>query len=589
MKIATTIRGLLAVLALQSVTFCTYGQHALTEVELTTQIEKSSKIIEGEVLDQESFWDSNHQNIYTKHTLQVFKVFKGASSETIQLITQGGVVGLEAEVVSTSLQLRKGDLGVFMLKSNVHKSIESSSSGESFNPVSASQGFYKYDLLNNKAANRFRNFDDIESSLYQELQSNLQSEYKDVKYFRVKEEVHRRSKSLNRSTSEASISSFSATSNSAGTGSVLTINGSGFGSTTGAVGFSDANYGGAIYYDALDSQILSWTDNKIQVEIPDRAGTGEIKVTSAENSAVESSSKLNIDFAQINIDYSDRAFQTQHINNNNDGGNTWIMNQGFSTSEAKDAFVRAFESWTCNTGVNWTIDSETTTISKRLSDGVNIITFDDSLPSGVLGSCSSRYSGCTEGGEVKWYVKELDIVFNSSKPWNFSAGNPSSGQIDFESVAVHELGHGHQLGHVIDSNVTMHYALSVGEMQRGLSPEDLVGAKDVQNRSSSSTVCGELSMTDYSCSSLGIDDEELLNDFVIYPNPAKNNFYIKNNSSITIDQVTIYNIEGRQISSLELTNSNRLSPISIQGFSPGLYFINMKSDLGVLTKKLMIK
>ena len=152
------------------------------------------------------------------------------------------------------------------------------------------------------------------------------------------------------------------------------------------------------------------------------------------------------------------------------------------------------------------------------------------------------------------------------------------------------MGHGHQLGHVIDSNVTMHYALSVGETQRGLSQDDLVGAKDVQNRSSSSTICGELSMTDASCSSsLGVDDEALLNDFILYPNPAKNSFYIKNNSSMIIDQVDIYNIEGRKISSLEITNSNRLAPVSIQGYAPGLYFINMKTEVGILTKKLMIK
>ncbi len=65
-------------------------------------------------------------------------------------------------------------------------------------------------------------------------------------------------------------------------------------------------------------------------------------------------------------------------------------------------------------------------------------------------------------------VAELDIEFDSTYNWNYGPGAPAFSQYDFESVAVHELGHGQQLGHVINSAEIVHYSISNGQTKRAL-------------------------------------------------------------------------------------------------------------------------
>jgi len=103
------------------------AQGLIKEVSLEKQIEKSSLLIEGEVLSKESFWDKDNENIYTVNKIQVHKVFKGESLTTIDIITLGGVVGLKAEIVTPSLSLNVNDIGVFMLNDNNNIELKSKS------------------------------------------------------------------------------------------------------------------------------------------------------------------------------------------------------------------------------------------------------------------------------------------------------------------------------------------------------------------------------------------------------------------------------------------------------------------------------
>jgi DNA processing protein len=146
---------------------------------------------------------------------------------------------------------------------------------------------------------------------------------------------------------------FTPTSITAGTKSVLTINGSGFGATKGSVSFSDADEGGTEFYEALDTQVLTWTDTQITVEVPSRAGTGIIRVTDSSNGFDDSNDILTVSYSEINIISNqapqgpnaglDVAYQTRHVNDDGSGGYTWQMYTGFDTNAlAKASFLRAF-------------------------------------------------------------------------------------------------------------------------------------------------------------------------------------------------------------------------------------------------------
>ena len=91
------------------------AQNLMYEISLSEQVNASSQIIEGKVISKKSYWDADHGKIYTANTIEVYKVFKGKDQSFVEVITQGGTVGMKIHQVNPSLKLRIGDVGVFTL------------------------------------------------------------------------------------------------------------------------------------------------------------------------------------------------------------------------------------------------------------------------------------------------------------------------------------------------------------------------------------------------------------------------------------------------------------------------------------------
>ena len=590
MKIITLKSILLSIVFAFSCTLISQSQELLFEIPLSNQVENSSQIIEGKVISKQSFWDATQQNIYTVNTIEVYKIFKGEYLSTVEVITEGGVVGLDAEVVTPSLTLTKNDVGVFLLH-NTNIQLTEDSSVSRFLPYSSVQGFYKYNIQDNKASNPFSTRNGITSQLYNELTTLTNNDIIYVSDYNINDEINNVN-SIGRG--GLVINDFSPMTITAGTKSILTINGGGFGTVAGTVQFSDANFGGAQFFTPLDSQIISWTPTQILVEVPDRAGTGNFRVVTDIGFNVTSSTNLVVPFAEINVE-SDaagtlEAYQTQHIDENGSGGYTWQMHIDFNNNTAANqSFTRAFETWVCETGINWEIGSFTA-VDVAANDGVNIIRFDNGseLPGGVLGRNTSRFSGCFQSGTLKWFVSELDIVFNDSTNWYYGTGSTPGSQYDFESVAVHELGHGHQMAHVIDTNAIMHYAIANGQFNRILSTNDINGGNDVQSRSTSTAVCGNGVMTDSACS-LSLDDNFISDNISIYPIPTKNQLFIKTTFGITLDNAIIYDVTGKYISTIDLNNNSNFKNIDLSQLSSGMYFIKISTVDASFTRKFIIE
>jgi hypothetical protein len=84
---------------------------------------------------------------------------------------------------------------------------------------------------------------------------------------------------------------------------------------------------------------------------------------------------------------------------------------------------------------------------------------------------------CNEENTV-WYLKEIDMQFKNPSAvfsWQFGPGAPSTSQYDFQSVALHELGHAHGLAHTIAAEKVMHFSLAKGTSIRTLSWEEIAG------------------------------------------------------------------------------------------------------------------
>lgn len=607
MKKSFSVKFVIASLCLLVYTSSIWGQNLIREVSLSKQVQNSSLIVEGKVVSKKAFLGADN-NIYTLNTIEVYKVFKGESISQVNVITKGGVVGDKIQMVTHTLKLNTGDLGVFNLY-NSNVSYLKTPSDKNFKVYSGAQGFYKYNIYDDVVINTFTGKKGITDLFYKDLTGFTKRDFTEIKAFSVVGET-----SKLRQTKRALVPteiSFFPTSVSGGTRETITITIPGgasgnFGSQQGKVSFRNADSGGIDnglpdYIDALDTQVTNWSTNSITVEVPSDAGTGSIRVTDASQNIIDSSNDLEITYSELNVNITvssgeTYAYPTRLVDNDGSGGYIWQMETSFDAESqhpgSKADYIAALDTWRCETGLNFTIGPPTS-IDESVKDGVNVIRFDNGneLEEGVLGQTTYSFIGCginLENYEV--YANEMDMVFDDGESWHFGSGLPGF-EIDFQSVALHELGHTHQLGHVIDDNDdVMHYSIGFGEQLRVLSADNKEAGSNVQLRSESTVpICfsGKSPMNEFDCQ-LSIADQELENVISIYPNPASGVFYIKNKSSIGLQKAVIYDVSGRQILELDISGGSNLKTINLSGISKGVYFINLHSDTGIISSKLLV-
>ncbi|MBL7921626.1 MAG: T9SS type A sorting domain-containing protein [Bacteroidia bacterium] len=476
-----------------------FGQCSLYPVSLASKINNSSLIVEGKVISQKSYWNAERNYIRTSNVINVTQVIKGnLNFSFIEVITEGGEVDMNKQVVDPSLQLTINDEGIFTLNSINYPS---QFGYPVYQVYSDQQGFYKFNTKENTAIVPFKTYADI---------NNVYKEFEMLLGIDLPAYVNPNSNKFSSPSSIAAISGISPLIITAGTASVLTITGTGFGSTQGSsiVEFRNADDGGATFIQPHSSQYVSWSSTQIQVIVPTRsstltgngtAGTGQVRVTVG--SSTLSAQTLTVDYGELNVLITNtlaaqQVFNTRHVDLNNQNGITWQMYTGFnSNAAAKTSFLSAFNTWRCNTNINWLIGTAVST-NTIASDGVNVIRFDigSELPAGVLGRCTSYFSACSLGPNIYVYVSELDICFDDATNWNFGPALATGAQFDFESVAVHELGHGHQLSHVINNNDVMHYAIGPATNKRTLISANIAAGNDVMSRNTSAGICGKGNM-----------------------------------------------------------------------------------------------
>lgn len=86
------------------------------------------------------------------------------------------------------------------------------------------------------------------------------------------------------------------------------------------------------------------------------------------------------------------------------------------------------------------------------------------------------------------------------------------------------------------------------------------------------------------------NDTFLENQFTIYPNPNKGSFTIEFKEFTNSYSVEIFDITGKTIFENNYEQSSNLSQlINLDNTTKGVYFINVKSDKGLVTKKLVIQ
>jgi hypothetical protein len=465
----------------------------LYEISIEEKIANSSLIVEGKVVSQRSFWNPAHSMIYTANTIELYKVFKGVSSSShIEVLTQGGSVGNEAINASDLLELEKEHVGIFFCFPNSIDLRSPTTGNKLWDVYSSGQGFFDYDLDNEKASAPFVRYQKVSIELYGELMRKVGHAFENKKpSFDVTKTKPQfaTSRVLFPSVTSFSPAVVNAGALSDAANNLLTITGSGFGTFTGsaAILFDDANdgTGGTAYVvgasDAvLSTLVVSWTDTEIKVKVPARAGTGYVQVRDLSGATATSFMPLQIFYGILTSTFGPfgGSYYVKQLNLMNDdgaGGYTISYSTGtggggvdITASPAQATFQRALNTWKNTIGLNVTEGGTTTTQTINPGDGSNTVMFDNTntgnapLAAGVLAVCYSFSSICTDNPFFYGARKtEFDIVIRNTGvsigTTNFTFGPcppnaTNNAQIDLESVLFHELGHALNLAHINDGS-----------------------------------------------------------------------------------------------------------------------------------------
>ena len=472
------------------------GFSIVIPIALNDRAEHAEQIVLAKLISSHSYWDATKSNIYTSHRLQVAAYLKeGNQQEFITVVVPGGVVDEDAQIVTPSIDMHIGKEYCVFLKRAPIDQIEpqlltSKLANTYFQPYAYMQGVLPLQ--------EGQYIEPINKEVFSE-KVLIDKIFDKVKVEAIKPDgivFRARTHELPRQVATNILSlknGLGETTDKFIGGSIepekeLIIQGSDFGEAIGFVQFSNSNTGG-ISKDIVDyeTDIVYWRDDEIRVKIPPFAGTGVVEVQNNDGHMV-GSADIIIEWT-VNPVYSNYRDFDKHtrqmpklLDVNEKGGYTIHFNtsSGFSNdTEAVAAFERAVDTWRCETKVNWTLD-KTGTTEGIAKDDLCVVQYSTDLPAGILGLATTRYraignSNCSEMNTL-WSVREFDVEFvpnshlHTGFGWNFGEEHTSTSvfQFDFESIALHELGHALGLGHVIDEDNVMHFSITNGVERRTL-------------------------------------------------------------------------------------------------------------------------
>jgi hypothetical protein len=255
------------------------------------------------------------------------------------------------------------------------------------------------------------------------------------------------------------ISSITPSSASAGTGSYVTIAGSGFGSTRGSVLFT---YGRNGTRTIASTAIRSWSDTSITCLVPTdsidnydaSAGSGPVVVATALG-AQSNGYAFSVPFGYGAAKWT-RTSVTYRVNTS-----------GIDDSLRRSLVDAGAGMWNA-LGTHFSFSDGGSTTAGLGNDGLNVISWASGMPYGVLAATYSFVSAGT--------VKEMDIEFSNSFAWG--DGAPGSNTYDIQGIASHEMGHWLVLLDLYgdgDSQKIMYGYGDQNEQRRAASAGDILG------------------------------------------------------------------------------------------------------------------
>jgi hypothetical protein len=408
------------------------------------------------------------------------------------------------------------------------------------------------------------------------------------------------------------ITSFAPHSVAGGIKDTLTIRGFQFGDNRGSgnLYFPNANNLGNpdVFLDALD--YISWSDTMIQIRVPSfdtamvaglaevnqPAGSGFFKLVTDDGSSDFSDTSLTIRYSLNNNAFKNNVFIAPHAQFN--GAivfhcDTAVAN--YKNGAMKDIIRKALADWTCLTGIDWSLGSDTVyNGSTTKFDSACIIKF-SALSPGIIATGAQRATQQPNGAATFAFAKEMDIDINSM--YNYFCDSTSStvpsNEKDLYYAILHELGHTHGLNHVIDVNAIMHPEYTPMPRKTNLEFDYSCdeGGHWIINKSQlfpSSTYSSQgaskiLANPNPPCSHYVsiIEYEDSFVEMITYPNPFHDNINISLKTESSFEAlIKIYDLSGKLIKSQNeyINQGENVITLSMGEISNGMYIINISSS-----------
>jgi len=404
---------------------CGFGNALMIYQNESQLIRTSDQIVYGRIVDIKSAWNSQKTHIETTAQILVDEAFvtddkAGINAGTIIPVTiLGGTVGDISERVE--------DMPVFELNSDAFVYLEKTNSGkftihglsDGIHPVSSENPGPSKELKIASSAGTVAQF-------REEINKTLRG---------IPVEVHppgglSNSLSVSSAAPGPSISSITPSSASTGTDTIITITGSGFGSSHVSNALVQFFYKitsydpstGIFYYQYIGTNnTVSWTDTQIRVIVPVRASSGFVRIRTDSN--VDS----NLFPFAITFSYGKTKWNASP---------TYYINPG-SISGFSTAIQNAAATWN-NAGSSFKLNygGASSYTNPSAADLINYV---------YVGSSSDFTAGTPAQTSNWWYTSnperiiDCDTEFNPAVPW--TTGTSSGGTFNIEAVMTHEFGH----------------------------------------------------------------------------------------------------------------------------------------------------
>jgi hypothetical protein len=257
------------------------------------------------------------------------------------------------------------------------------------------------------------------------------------------------------------ITSITPSSASAGTDSLITISGSGFGDYGGSVLFP---YGRNGTMTVASTYVQTWSDTSITCEVPAAmiddyaasAGTGPV-VVSTSTGMRSNGYELSVPFGYGGVRWTGSSVVYRvDTSGVDDELRTRLLDAGAGMWNALGAGFTFVNGGPISSGLS--------------NDGINVVSWADGMPYGVL---ATSYFFIDRG-----VIKEIDVEFSNAFAWG--DGSPGSNTYDIQSTASHELGHWLMLLDqymLADSDKIMYGYEVMNEQRRTPAPGDVAGIR----------------------------------------------------------------------------------------------------------------